>query len=277
METKESNHAIPHVLFQTYLTKDPAEMPFGFPEWQATWRKHHPEWKHIMWDDAENRNFIEKHFSWFLTTYDSYLAEINRADAVRYFFLFFYGGVYADMDFEALRPLDPLVAGHDGQVLLGTLRQDASDMDGGSSRHSMHYIPNAIMASPPRHPFWLTVFSLLMRVAVNGPTEHVTGPVLLKAAVNEYRAQQKTLQWIQRGLEHESPNAQLTLLEPHVFYPVDWTTELGQQMRKRVFVDKHLLTVEETAELFPHSYAVTYWAHSWGDKTKPIVHTLSKV
>ncbi len=55
-----------------------------------------------------------------------------------------HGGMYADLDMEALRDLTPLLDGATGPVLAAlsanwTLR---------------HNIPNAWMASPPGHPFW---------------------------------------------------------------------------------------------------------------------------
>ena len=36
-----------------------------------------------------------------------------RVDAVRYFLRYHYGGVYADLDFEALKPLDALLVEKD--------------------------------------------------------------------------------------------------------------------------------------------------------------------
>jgi len=260
---------IPHVIFQTYSTKDVTKMPFGFPWWHASWLKHHPTWEHILWDDAENRVFIEQYYPWFLPRYDSYPAEIFRADAVRPFRLFHFGGVYADMDFEALKPLDDLVDQHDGHVLLGTLKQYGSEADM-NGKWSQHHIPNAIMASSKHHPFWLTVFSMLLQAPVDAPPEATTGPVLLRAAMNAYINQRECVTAIVEE-DHKKRGrfvdmGHITLMDPHIFYPVDWTTDEGQEMRKRVITGKELLTDEETRKLFPNSYAVTYWAHSWGDQ-----------
>ncbi len=63
---------------------------------------------------------------------------------VRPFYMHRHGGMYADLDMEALRDLTPLLDGATGPVLAAlsanwTLR---------------HNIPNAWMASPPGHPFW---------------------------------------------------------------------------------------------------------------------------
>ena len=65
--------------------------------------------KYMLWTDASSREFIAEHYSWFLDTFDAYPYPIQRADAIRYFVLHHYGGVYIDLDIGCLRPLDPLL------------------------------------------------------------------------------------------------------------------------------------------------------------------------
>ena len=72
-------------------------------------RALHPGWEWRFWDEAENRKFLLEHYPWFLPLYDSYEVPVNRNDAVRYFYLLHYGGVYLDFDVGCLRPLDELI------------------------------------------------------------------------------------------------------------------------------------------------------------------------
>jgi len=51
-----------------------------------------------LWTNEKSRGFIRKEYPWFLETYDNYPYPIMRADAIRYFILSFYGGVYLDLD-----------------------------------------------------------------------------------------------------------------------------------------------------------------------------------
>lgn len=44
------------------------------------------------------RDFISDEYPWFLETWDAYPMPIQRADAIRYFVLHHYGGIYLDMD-----------------------------------------------------------------------------------------------------------------------------------------------------------------------------------
>jgi mannosyltransferase OCH1-like enzyme len=60
--------------------------------------------EHFLWDDFDNRQFIADYYPWFLAIYHAYPREIYRADAVRYFFMYQFGGVYLDMDTECLEP-----------------------------------------------------------------------------------------------------------------------------------------------------------------------------
>ena len=63
----------------------------------------------MLWTDAGSREFIAKYYLWFLDTFDNYTYPIQRADAIRYFVLYHFGGVYIDLDIGCLRPVDPLL------------------------------------------------------------------------------------------------------------------------------------------------------------------------
>jgi len=65
--------------------------------------------EYMLWTDAGSREFIAQNYHWFLDTFDSYPYAIQRADAIRYFVLHHYGGVYMDLDIGCLRRLDPLL------------------------------------------------------------------------------------------------------------------------------------------------------------------------
>lgn len=72
--------------------------------WHFEWKRlfPEPEFTHILWDDKMARDLILEKYPWFLETYDSYSSNIQRADAARYFILYTYGGLYADLDYTPL-------------------------------------------------------------------------------------------------------------------------------------------------------------------------------
>jgi mannosyltransferase OCH1-like enzyme len=78
-------------ILQTWKSK--SQIPANFQHWSETIRELNPEFVYYFWDDTDNRNFIEANYPWFLKTYDAYPAEIYRVDAIRYFWLYHFGGV----------------------------------------------------------------------------------------------------------------------------------------------------------------------------------------
>ena len=200
---------ISQIIFQTWKSRK--DIPPNYRYWRSTFIRKNPEFQCVLWDDNDNRAFIAESFAWFLPTYDRLPAEIFRVDAVRPFFLFLYGGVYADIDTECLRPLYMFT--HSGDVILG---QMGADLNAG------HSIPNAIMASKPFQLFWLLVIALMIEkvefYGTNGrlgkvEPEWVTGPSVLHNAFEFYRSEsEKTFAF---GPEPSSRTCQST--SPHKY------------------------------------------------------------
>ncbi|KAL4076086.1 glycosyltransferase family 32 protein [Scleroderma citrinum] len=97
---------IPRILHQTWKSET---LP---PRWKGVsqaCRDMMPDYEYMLWTDASSREFIADHYPWFLDTFDNYKFTIQRADAIRYFVLHHYGGIYLDLDIGCLRPLDPLL------------------------------------------------------------------------------------------------------------------------------------------------------------------------
>ena len=227
----------PEIVFQTWKSRC---LPPHFRAWRASWRRHHPRHRHILWTDEQNRRFVRTHYPHMLDTYDSYEVNIERVDAVRFMFLHKHGGIYADLDFEALRPLDPLLEEHAGfDVVLGRMGDDEGFKDS---------IPNALMISKPGADFWLYVLEQMQaRAAVPERPEYHTGPVLLKHCVDTYTGPSR-----------------IAVLPAPLLYPINWA-QIGEheELRKVVIAMQQAPPHEEARRLFPSSYAVTYWTHSW--------------
>ncbi len=250
---------IPARIFQTWKSK--TEFPANFAQWSATFKQHNPAFEHELWDDADNRNFIRTRFPWFLPTYDAYPAEIYRADAVRYFYLYCFGGIYADMDVECLKPLDDLLPL--GGVVLGQMGPDPD---------FPHSLPNAIMASAPRQRLWLLALGLLPYFAqVQRKVEFTAGPVFLKSVVDLYRANDplwadsviaSVAQILNLDLQPSEERTNITILPSRRWYAVDWTDPIHLRLREDVLAGKPLDAATK-AWLFKDAWMVTYWTHTW--------------
>jgi len=98
-----------------------------------------PGCQYVFWSDARLRLLIARYYPWFLTAYDAYPYPIQRVDAARYFILYSYGGLYADLD---MLPKPTMAA-----VLARPTDQFVFD-------HGMGLgVSNDLMLAPPDHPF----------------------------------------------------------------------------------------------------------------------------
>ncbi len=134
----------------------------------------------MLWTDAASRDFIAENYPWFLDTFDRYPYNIQRADAIRYFVLYHYGGIYMDLDIGCNRPLDPLLV--HPVVLPKTIPVGLS---------------NDLMFSAERHPFLeQTIHSLTAfdyNWILNYPTVMFsTGPMFLSMQYGLYVSKHPT-------------------------------------------------------------------------------------
>jgi hypothetical protein len=74
-----------------------------------------------LWTDSTSRHFVARHYPSFLATFDSYAYPIQRADAIRYFVLHRFGGIYMDLDIGCKRDMAPLLRGDWDVVLAKTI------------------------------------------------------------------------------------------------------------------------------------------------------------
>tara|TARA_R110000851_G_scaffold12803_5_gene44139 strand:+ start:1101 stop:1886 length:786 start_codon:yes stop_codon:yes gene_type:complete len=157
---------IPKIIHQTWKNDT---IPEEWIDYHSTWKKHFPEgeYEHKLWTDKDNENFIKENYKWFYKTFVSYPKGIQRADAIRYFILYHYGGIYADLDCEVRRNFyDDLVP---GKINL------AGNPYSSNPLHSM----NNLMASDKRNNNWKKVFDVLISRKDNFFTLASTGPIVL--------------------------------------------------------------------------------------------------
>ncbi|KAJ3342053.1 hypothetical protein HDU83_006352 [Entophlyctis luteolus] len=240
---QEGMRQIPRIIHQSWKTRD---IPEKYLNWTNTWRIHNPDYKYMIWSDSDNREMIKEDFPWFLSTFDSYEDPIMRADASRIFYMYKYGGVYADLDFECLKPLDPLLASH--HLVLGSM---AVGMNMFLLAHS---IPNAWMASKPGHPMWMSCAKRMLKIKT-GSVEQVTGPAMLYRCYKEY---------ITTDMAETDP---VYVAPPEYIFPYSWAIiqthglqEACLAMRSEIIDTKKCLDYVDPEH---KAFAITFWGHSW--------------
>jgi hypothetical protein len=167
---KEKAPPLPKIIHQQWKTET---VPEGdFTKYHAEWKKIYPapEYQHMLWTDESGRRLIAGEFAWFLEAFDNYAMNIQRADSMRYFILYKYGGVYADLDYEPY-----------------TNFWDALPNDRVSLIESPYKIneqvQNSLMSSPARDPFWNVTFDILYQRRKSHKVLSSTGPSAMDAAM----------------------------------------------------------------------------------------------
>jgi mannosyltransferase OCH1-like enzyme len=263
-------NTFPRNIFQTW--KSHTEFPENFDYWRKTWTKYNPTYKYTLFDDNDNYEFIKTYFPWFVERFEAYDKPIKKADAIRYFYLYKNGGIYADLDFECLKSFDDLFNDYKKYgVLLGCM-QDSNNIE----ITSAHNIPNAIMISRPREDFWLCMFHILLtRNKSDSSIENETGPIALKDAYLLYKnTDYKNTDWyakIYNNLKTNNlepiANNNVHVLQSHILYPISWERPDMKELNNEMLHAKDRSEASKKIKnLFGNSYAATYWTHSWGDQ-----------
>ena len=96
---------IPKIIMQTWKNTD---IPDKWKSSPASIRQYMPDWEYVLMTDDMNDQFVRTYFPDFYSHYVNFPYPIQRADAIRYMWLYKHGGIYMDMDFELIKPLDDL-------------------------------------------------------------------------------------------------------------------------------------------------------------------------
>lgn len=97
--------SIPKIIFQTCSFKI-NNIPDYIKVHAETWKEKNPNWEYRYFDDNDCNNFILSNYPEYYEIYNSIKLPFAKSDFWRYFALYHFGGVYADIDTACLKPLD---------------------------------------------------------------------------------------------------------------------------------------------------------------------------
>jgi mannosyltransferase OCH1-like enzyme len=123
-------------------------------------KKFLKDFKFKLWTDDENNFFIKNKYPSFYKIYENYNHYINRVDAVRYFYLYEYGGLYLDLDIIIKKDITKLLSKNKCCLF----SQNAIN-DYFSVKKYKEYIDPMIMYSPPKNKF---LEKLIKKLHTNG-------------------------------------------------------------------------------------------------------------
>ena len=153
----------------------PRQQSRWLPIWNtsyASWSTCYPEHELRLWDDSDIDELLQSRLGTFHNFVKAYPLPIHRYDVARYCILYLQGGIYADMDFECLKPFDHVLEA--GKVAVA------------ESPYDHERAQNALLASPPGHPFWVDVTRELLRKRFNPLVVKATGPHVIESVASRH-------------------------------------------------------------------------------------------
>uniref|UniRef100_A0A2C9JJL1 Uncharacterized protein n=2 Tax=Biomphalaria glabrata TaxID=6526 RepID=A0A2C9JJL1_BIOGL len=157
-------------------------VPPEFVSWIKSWNKHHPDWEYWLWTDKSARLFIADRYPHLLNVYDHYPENIRRADAFRYIVLYEYGGLYADMDMEALGSFLPLTLKY--SCFIGKEPYEHPIID----TNFDELLINALMGCRQKHPFMKLLINNLASFSRLWHYLDSTGPHYVTLMYRQYKS-----------------------------------------------------------------------------------------
>ena len=105
---------IPKIIHQTWKSHD---LPEKYIKLVNSWKNKHPDWEYKLYDDHDCIEFIQKYYNELFDTYQSLEEPVMKADMFRYLIVYHFGGLYADLDTEALKSFDELLNGNSKMII----------------------------------------------------------------------------------------------------------------------------------------------------------------
>lgn len=204
----DSKMIIPKIIHQTYKDENiPPHWKIGQEKCQSL----NPDYKYILWTDVMIEEFITENFNWFLPIMKSYKYPIQKADIIRYFVLWTYGGIYIDLDDICQQNFDPLLK---YPVFL--------------RKTSPFGVSNDVMGSVPKHPFFFKVINSLKHYNKNWGAPYftimaTTGPVFISIVWKQYKRWEKVKQIWDPTYQYLKSDRAVKVLQPwdyHAFFAI---------------------------------------------------------
>jgi hypothetical protein len=202
---------IPKIIHQTYRDHDALPEIYALCERQIT--ALHPEYEYKFWTDDDMYTFMRSEFPTYWSKFAALPRVIMQIDMFRYFLMYKYGGVYADLDYYVLRPLDGLLV--DKEIILPVNNEglDGTPLSIGTS----------ILASRPGHPFWRILMNSLFTIDRSAAdfdsdsnvdmSEFGTGAAFVHSMWSTYASEDKSIYLPCKAMFHPPSKQSLMYLE----------------------------------------------------------------
>jgi len=166
VDSSDSDKLIPKIYHQTYKT-------INLPEKEMNnsniTKNLYNDYKYLLWTDIMLDDFIKLYFTKYYELCNKF-SKIQKIDFVRYCWMYYYGGVYSDLDILYIKKIN--FENYRGVLLI---EREWTFPENKMITISVH---NAWFASAPKHPFWLDIINEIIIKYKNGERNvfNLTGP-----------------------------------------------------------------------------------------------------
>lgn len=167
---------IPAIIHQTWKDHSIPEKWVMSPK---MWKKHHPGWMHVIWTDKDIFDYIALRHSKFTDIFQNFNYGIQKADAIRYFILHDFGGLYSDLDLVPKKGMDEYFSGGMSLYFLFS--------------PNMNVFTNFLMASSKGEGVWREIWKRLVHpvmpswaIGKHLEVMYSTGPAMVNDVIMNY-------------------------------------------------------------------------------------------
>jgi len=141
--------SIPKLIHQTWKND---LMPSRWKQYFDGWAEHHPDFVHVLWTDEDNEELVRAKCNEFLDSYSWLPLMIQKTDFVRLMYLYYFGGIYTDLDYECFNNLLPHLPQLQGVMLVE------------SPLTFTEITQNSLMIAEPGHPYVYSAMQLISEI-----------------------------------------------------------------------------------------------------------------
>jgi mannosyltransferase OCH1-like enzyme len=162
-----------------------------------------PDWNYMFFTDNNIVEFIQQKMPEYWQTFSNLTTKIQQIDFFRYLAIYYYGGIYLDLDVDVQQPFDDFTKDKDLCIFPIELKNVSDVLLIEQQFNSL--VGNYAFYSPPKHPFLKLIIDNIVTQRISMKdieraqstcTDHVndvyvyyrTGPVLVTQTYIDYKA-----------------------------------------------------------------------------------------
>lgn len=216
------------IIHQTWKTNNtPEKMTFCI----ESWKNKNKSFKYMFWTDSDINNFIKNYYPQYLDILNTVKTGIQKADIFRILVLYHFGGLYVDIDFECLTPIDTWNLNYNKINLANEP----------FIHHKKNVLCNALIYSPPKINSLLKILEYGRQIIKKNPAEVMKsfGPIAWQTVL---------------GNKND-----INIINSDIIYPLPDIT-----INKKLENDYDYKIKNKD---YDNSWAVHYWEHSNYNRT----------